>query len=590
MLHQERFTDSLTLAAVFCLTLGLLALSSPPDALACDACNEAYKQQLLDEDNPSAAQRDLLRAMENQRGLPLGPLASDARAQADDASRRPSTQAPPMMAGNPPAAAAVVDDIFEDEEFIEIIERDEALDIPPTGYVPQDAEPDKRFVLEFHEGRTYIGQGVVYDGFLTDGMIPGPTIRVQQGDIVEMEFRNTGNVPHGASIHAAYAPTSKHLAEIQPGESASVVFRATYPGVFMYHCAPGGHAIPMHVNAGQYGMIVVEPPERSYQLEAELDQDPDLELYLVQHELYASGTDAVEGNPEYVMFNGKVFRYVEEPIEIRPGDYIRVYFLNVGPNTLSTFHLVGIIWDYVYWQGHPEAVWPGGQTVTAGPSDSWVIEFRAPPDEGSYTILTHTTGTASRGAIGILSVSADAEGPSKILADGPDYTDEEMEEIAEQAARTIAPFGIGTSAADEPRVFGPESEEVNIRIKGNSFDPKVVEIEPGTTVTWTNEDVFTYLAGEFAGLHNAVGISGPQEFATTMLGHAESDSVTFEESGTHDYFCTTHPYMLGRVIVREATEEEEPRTGCNATGTTPADWAVVLLLLAVAATRRLAIG
>lgn len=236
---------------------------------------------------------------------------------------------------------------------------------------------------------------MVYDGFRTNGMVPGPTIRVQEGDIVEMIIENKGTIPHGASIHAAYTQTSKYLGAIPAGQSRSIKFKATIPGVYLYHCAPGGHAIPMHVMFGQYGMIVVEPTKTKFKLEEELGHGPDVEIFLIQHEWYASGKDAVEGNPTYVTFNGEIFKYVKEPITAKPGDYVRINFLNVGPNLLSTFHLVGIIWDNAYWQGHPENVLKGWQTVTAGPSDSFVIEFRIPPDEGAYTMLSHAVGSTS---------------------------------------------------------------------------------------------------------------------------------------------------------------------------------------------------
>ena len=95
----------------------------------------------------------------------------------------------------------------------------------------------------------------------------------------------------------------------------------------------------------------------------------------------------------YTAFNGKLFRYVEEPIVGNPGDYVRLNFLNAGPNLLSTFHIVGVIWDFAYWQGNPDNKFIGGQTVTAKPSDSWVVEFRIPPDEGSYLMLSHAVGS-----------------------------------------------------------------------------------------------------------------------------------------------------------------------------------------------------
>lgn len=449
--------------------------------------------------------------------------------------------------------------MFGDEEFIEIIRRDEALETRPTGYAPEDAEPDHVFTIDLSEGATPIGQGVVYDGFLVDGKVPGPTLRVTEGDVVRMEITNSGSVMHGASIHAAYTQTSKHVGKIQPGETKSVTFRATTPGVFMYHCAPGGHAIPMHVMFGQYGMIVVEPKEEQYKLEEDLDREPDLSLYMLQHELYASGKEAVEGDPSYTAFNGEIFRYVNEPIPVEPGDYVRMYYLNVGPNRLATFHIVGIIWDYVYWQGHPsrEARMPGGQTVTAGPSDSWVIEFRIPPEEGVYTLVDHAMGQTSRGTIGQLVAEKGAETPDTILAEGTEATGAEREAALDEAKRVLSPFGIpehreGRTPAepDRPVSYDDDVDEVVIRIKGNSFYPKIVEVGPDTKVTWVNEDVFTYGGGEVSGVHNAVATDGPESFATRMLEHAESDSVTVTEPGTYEYICTPHPYMEGRIKVR----------------------------------------
>lgn len=506
---------------------------------ACDACNDSLMHQLKHERSDTPMARDLLAALDNQRGLPVAPLETGAT----------------TGASNP--AEAAFDEMFEGADFIEIIERDENLSIPPTSYVPQDVEPDHDFNITLDEGMTYIGQGVMYDGFLANGSTPGPTLRVTEGDIVRITISNTGTVPHGASIHAAYTQTSKYVGKINPGESKSVTFRATIPGVYMWHCAPGGHAIPMHVLFGQYGMIVVEPKDKKYKLEEELGKAPDLELYLLQNELYASGRNAVEGNPTYTTFNGRPFRYVEDPITARPGDYVRIYYLNVGPNLVSTFHIVGIIWDYVYWQGHPDAAMAGGQTVTAGPSDSWVIEFRVPPDEGAYTMLNHAVGPTSRGAIGLLVADADADTPETVLAEGPKYSEQELAEKAASATRTISPFAPGAPgkgmAARPDRVvsYGSDVDEVVVEIIGNSFSPKVIEIEPGTKVTWVNEDVFTYLAGEFSGVHNAVGTKGPERFATPLLGHGETGSVTLDQSGEYTYICTPHPYMQGRIIVRE---------------------------------------
>jgi len=523
---------------------------------ACPACNDLYKKQIEQEMEGTLIGQELMAAMAAQRNLPLG--------NAETTREMFASITPPP-----------------DTDFIEIIERDARLSIPATGYVDQDIEADVSYTIVLDEGLAYLGNGVIYDGFRTNGKVPGPTIRVRQGDVVEMIIENKGRIPHGASIHAAYTQTSKYVGDIAPGESKSVKFRATYPGVFMYHCAPGGHAIPMHVLFGQYGMIVVEPADQKYKLEEELGHPPDLEIFLLQHEWYASGKDAVEGNAKYVTFNGEIFRYVTDPITAKPGDYVRINFLNVGPNLLSTFHLVGIIWDYAYWQGHPEAVFPGGQTVTAGPSDSWVVEFRVPPDEGAYLMLSHAVGSTSKGAIGLLVADRNADTPKVVLADGPKYTEEELASMMEEASRVMSPFRPGTPDVDPPASYGNDTKEVTVQIIGNSFYPKVLEITPGTTVTWINEDVFSFMSGEFSGIHNAVATSGPVSFASPFLAHAESWSYTFEEEGDYTYICTPHPYMVGNITVRQV---DEGRVAGG--GFLPTIVAIFAFFFAIAAWRR----
>ncbi len=437
--------------------------------------------------------------------------------------------------------------------FIEIIKRDNALPIPPTSYVPQNLKPDVRFSIELSEGETYIGKGVMFKGFLTNGSIPGPTLIANEGDIVEFTVINKGTVPHGASIHAAYTQTSKYLGHINPGETKSMLFRVTRPGVYMYHCAPGGHAIPLHILFGQYGMIVVKPKAK-YKLEQILNKKPDVELYLLQHEIYSSGKNAIEGNSLYTMWNGKLFRYIEEPIKAKPGDFVRIYFLNAGPNHISTFHIVGIIWDYVYWQGNPDLPVPGGQTVTSGPADSWVIEFRVPPDEGAYTMLDHAVGNADRGAMGILLCTHTAQTPVTLLSDGPKYTDSEKAEMKTKIIRTVSPFEPGSPDVDPTIIYGPETKEVTVKIIGNSYSPKVIQVTVGTTITWQNEDIFTYMEGEFAGIHTVSTYeAAPVSFSSPLLGHAETFKFKFEKEGEYKYMCAPHPYMKGRVIVANSS-------------------------------------
>lgn len=416
--------------------------------------------------------------------------------------------------------------------------------LPDTGEVPEVATPDKRFELVAGEGEVVIDEGVVYQGMMFDGTIPSSLHLMDEGDIVEVSVRNEGRFTHGLSYHATYRSTPPKVGNIAPGQTKQETFKASYPGVFMYHCAPGGQGIMMHTGFGMYGMAVVEPQTKPYRLEAELGREPDVKLYLLQHEIYASGTDYVEGRPLYTMFNGYNYRHFDEPIMVRPGDYVRIYYLNVGPNLTASLHLVGGIWDYMYYQGNPNNVMVGGQSATTAPTDSWVLEFRV-PEAGPYVLVSHAFGTqAARGAVGLFMADPNAQRrPVVAWSDAP----RTLPEPAERR-RVVNTFAPGSRDLDPPRIYRP-GEEVLIRIVGNSYSPKIAHVPAGTTVTWINEDVFDALEGELTGKHNVVTTSGPETVAGPMLNHAETWSYTFDTPGDYEYICAVHPYMVGRLKV-----------------------------------------
>lgn len=520
------------------LAMCLLLVGTAP-AYACEECQKGFQEQLLKRTSGSVHEEEMLKLI-SESGF------KTAAAEVQFTQPTNVTSNIELAASLSPAALNQ-----KPGRPLQIEKKSAYAKLPPTGYVAPGTKPDKQFTIKMSEGQTFLGNGVAYKGFLIDGKIPGPTLIAEEGDVIEFTVDNQGTVPHGVSIHAAYTQTSKYFGKIPPGEKRTHLFKAAYPGVYMYHCAPGGHAIPMHVLLGQYGMIVVKPKTHKYKMEEELGKKPDIELYLIQHEIYASGKEATEGKALYTMFNGKLFRYAESPVKARPGDFVRIYFLNIGPNNISTFHLVGIIWDYAYWQGlpAPENTFVGGQTVLAGPSDSWVVDFRVPEDEGAYLMLTHAVGSATRGAIGILMAEKNAVRTTPILAEGPSYSADELKAHVEKAARVISPHEPGSDDLRNPYRLPKGETKASVTIQGNSYYPKVIEVPVGTTVEWTNEDVFTFFEGEFAGIHNVVGIQGPEPFASSMLGHAERFSYTFKKAGEYSYMCTPHPYMKGIVRV-----------------------------------------
>jgi plastocyanin len=101
------------------------------------------------------------------------------------------------------------------------------------------------------------------------------------------------------------------------------------------------------------------------------------------------------------------------------------------------------------------------------------------------------------------------------------------------AAAALFAAGCGASGTSEP-VAATEVEMV----KSYSFDPKVIEIESGDTVTWTNEDNFTH----------TVQVEGQEDH---KVEQGESVEITFDRPGTYDYVCTLHSQdMDGTVIVQ----------------------------------------
>ena len=164
-------------------------------------------------------------------------------------------------------------------------------------------------------------------------------------------------------------------------------------------------------------------------------------------------------------------------------------------------------------------------------------------------MLTHAVGSTDRGAIGLIVCDDSADTPTTVIGDGPSYTQKEMDEIKSKSTRTISPFEPGSPDVDVPVVYDESVKEVTIKIIGNSYYPKVVKVAPGTKVRWVNEDVFSYMEGEFAGIHNVVTYESPEPVMSDLLAHTESFEFVFEEEGDYKYMCTPHPYMRGVVTV-----------------------------------------
>lgn len=103
----------------------------------------------------------------------------------------------------------------------------------------------------------------------------------------------------------------------------------------------------------------------------------------------------------------------------------------------------------------------------------------------------------------------------------------------------LAAAFIATLAAS-PRTAGAEAAPLTVRIDNFAFSPQGAAIAPGTTVTWVNDDDAP---------HTIVADDG-KSFRSKVLDTGESFSFTFMSAGTWSYFCSVHPHMTGKVVVK----------------------------------------
>ncbi len=245
-----------------------------------------------------------------------------------------------------------------------------------------------------------ISKGVTYNAWTFNGTVPGPVIRVKEGDTINFTLKNMDpSMPHSMDFHAVHASPSKKFTDVMPGKKNSFTYPANKPGVFMYHC--GTDPVLQHIANGMYGAIIVEPKD-GYPTDNEMDK----EYVIVQSEWYKENdwNDFLNGKPGYVVFNGDDYSLKEKPLQAKVGDRVRIYVLNAGPNEVSSFHVVGTNMDHVYVDGNPKNLLEGMQTVQLPASGGAVVEFTV-TEEGNYPFVTHQFNHASKGATGIIHVT-----------------------------------------------------------------------------------------------------------------------------------------------------------------------------------------
>lgn len=255
-------------------------------------------------------------------------------------------------------------------------------------------------------------KGTMQLSWTYEGQVPGPVLRVTEGDTVTFTLTNdaANKNSHSIDLHAARVDVIEDFESIKPGETKTFKFVATHPGAFYYHC--GADPMYQHIARGMFGVILVDPKDPDALPKA------DREYILVQSEVYANPDDLdsiMKSDWKHVVFNGVAFKYdpVHDPastkmLVAKPGERVRVYFINAGPNEFSSFHPIAGMWDAVYLSGNPKNKKVGMQSMVVGPGDGATFDLISPVP-GANVIVDHAMSHSHTGAMAVIMFSDDAD-------------------------------------------------------------------------------------------------------------------------------------------------------------------------------------
>jgi nitrite reductase (NO-forming) len=323
----------------------------------------------------------------------------------------------------------------------------EELVAPPAVPPPIRRHQPARVVvdLEVKEKVAPIADGTTYTFWTFGGTVPGPLLRVREGDTVELHLANApdNRMPHNIDLHAVTGPGGgAPRTFVAPGHQTEFSFEAMKAGLYVYHCAEA--PVGMHIANGMYGLVLVEPRE---------GLPPAREYYVMQGDFYTAGEyhakglqafdvqKAIDERPTYVLFNGAEGALTgDRALRANAGERVRLFVGNGGPNLVSSFHVIGTIFDRV-WREGGTSVDTNVQTTLIPAGGAAMVEFQATVP-GTYALVDHSIFRAfSKGAVATLVVSG-PEQPAIYSGPGNDET-------------YAGTFGAAAMAADAPPSSAP---------------------------------------------------------------------------------------------------------------------------------------
>lgn len=403
-----------------------------------------------------------------------------------------------------------------------------------------------------------LADGVTYTFWTFNGTVPGPFIRLRLGQTVEVHIKNLPNstMTHSIDSHAILGTGGgSAYSQTPPGKESVFQFKAMREGLFMYHCATAD--IPTHIANGMYGLVLVEPKGGLPKV--------DREFYVAQGEFYTLGPLGQLGQqgfslqkanaetPDYIVFNGRVGSLTgNRTMKAKVGETVRLFFLNAGPNLISSFHVIGGILDRVYAEGaitSPPLL--NVQTTLVPAGGSVMVEWKNEVP-ATLTLVDHALFRLHQGAVGLIVVS----GPPN-----PDvYSSIQNATQGQQTDQHNMANMTTTSTATSQTQATASSSTAQVVIANFLYSPSDLTVAAGTTVTWINKDTVGHTVTEGSPnspkpasgrvFDSAHGTSGAD---VIMIPPGGSWSFTFTTPGDYAYYCIPHPYMIAHVTVTPST-------------------------------------
>ncbi|MGI8871881.1 MAG: multicopper oxidase family protein [Candidatus Limnocylindria bacterium] len=228
--------------------------------------------------------------------------------------------------------------------------------------------------------------------YAVNGQVPGPRIRVTEGDRVR--FNVTNRLPESTTIHwhglvvpnAMDGPAGITQAPIAPGASFTYEFTVQQAGTFFYHSHD--HADRQQA-LGLYGALIIDPRDPSTEPRADLEVVIQLQEWL-EKEGYTFPAMPMDGaQPNFFTINGKAFPSTQT-VRAKVGDRIRVRFIGTNSGFIHPMHIHGGPFTIVATDGVPMPASAQIQkdTVNVGPGERYDVIWTA-REPGKWLLHCH---------------------------------------------------------------------------------------------------------------------------------------------------------------------------------------------------------